>query len=97
MRPEMSPGGRNEDPVELVMYTRAGCHLCDEMERAVLVTLEPESYVLRKVDVDSQRALQDRYGMILPVLAIGGVDAFETRLVPAELRERVQSFRKVEP
>ena len=35
--------------------------------------------------------------MILPVLAIGGVDAFETRLVPAELRERVQSFRKVEP
>ena len=43
------------------MYTRAGCHLCDEMERAVLVTLEPESYVLRKVDVDSQRALQDRY------------------------------------
>lgn len=79
------------------MYTRAGCHLCDEMERTVVLSLDPETYVLRKVDVDSERALQDRYGMILPVLAIGGVDAFETRLAPGELRERVQSLRDLEP
>lgn len=89
----MSPSESSAAPVRLTLYTRAGCHLCDEMAAAVEVALEPDVYVLEHVDVDRDRALQDRYGLVLPVLAIEGEDAFETRVDASALRRRIADLR----
>lgn len=89
----MSASDPSSAPVRLTLYTRAGCHLCDEMAAAVAAALAAGTYVLEEVDVDAERALQDRYGLVLPVLAIEGEDAFETRLDPAALRRRVEGLR----
>lgn len=89
----MSAPDPSAAPVRLTMYTRAGCHLCDEMAAAVAVALAPGTFVLEEVDVDRDRALQDRYGLVLPVLAIEGEDAFETRVDAVALRRRVEDVR----
>jgi len=73
--------------VVLVLYTRRGCHLCDDLEALVRATLPAGRYRLEKVDVDGERALQDRYGMVVPVLAIEGARRveLETRVAPRDL------------
>ncbi len=52
----------------LILYTRAGCCLCEGLEERLreLELAEP----LRLVDVDGDPALQARYGLSVPVLAV---------------------------
>ncbi len=52
--------------VDLLLYTRQGCCLCEGLEEK-LRALEPAPR-LRLVDVDTDPALQARYGLEVPVL-----------------------------
>ena len=52
----------------VTLYTRAGCHLCEDAE-ALLRRL---GYDVTPVDVDADRGLQARYGDEVPVLAVNG-------------------------
>ncbi|MFZ0407751.1 MAG: glutaredoxin family protein [Cyanobium sp.] len=54
--------------VTLRLYTRAGCCLCEGLEER-LRALDPAP-VLELVDVDGDPALQARYGLEVPVLAL---------------------------
>ena len=70
----------------LTLLTRAECGLCEEMqhELAALRTrhaLPP----LTLLDVDSDRELQRRYGLKIPVLLLDQVPVCSGRLDPAEL------------
>jgi len=57
---------------ELVLYGRAGCHLCDEM-RAGLLALQAEfDFRLTEVDVGWAGDLAERYGRLVPVLEMAG-------------------------
>jgi hypothetical protein len=76
-------------PLELVLYTRTGCHLCDEMKGAIEAARLPVPYVLREVDVDSDPALAARHGLSVPVLAIDGRVAFKVRLDRERLLAKV--------
>lgn len=51
----------------LTLYTRAGCHLCEQAE-AHLQALE---YRYHPLDVDGDPALRARHGDDVPVLALG--------------------------
>ena len=57
--------------MELTLYTRAGCHLCEEMKAALAPVLREFSLPLREVDVDSDAALAARFGEEVPVLFLG--------------------------
>jgi glutaredoxin len=62
---------------EVVLYTRVGCHLCEDAE-AVLRRLRAERpFELRLVDIDRDPELADRYGVRVPVVAVDGVEHFE--------------------
>jgi hypothetical protein len=54
----------------LVLYSRSGCHLCDEMILALRLQLGPDFPVVI-VDVDSDPALELRYGERVPLLMDG--------------------------
>jgi glutaredoxin-like protein DUF836 len=54
----------------LVLYHRPGCHLCEQMLASLYVTYGDEIEV-SLVDVDSDPALKERYGLRIPVLAAG--------------------------
>jgi len=75
---------------EVVLYTRPGCHLCDEAKREILAAGVAEEYNLVEVNIDADPALAARYGWDIPVVSINGVVAFKHRLTAAEFRRELQ-------
>lgn len=68
-------------PTDLVLYTRPGCHLCDDA-RAVLVA---EGIAFEEVDITRDGALEAEYGLAIPVVELHGRCVFEAGMNPADL------------
>jgi len=69
-------------PPRTILYTRQGCHLCEEAE-AILVRhgLQPEL-----VDIDADEQLRERYNECVPVVEIAGQERFRGRINEVLLR-----------
>lgn len=67
----------------VVVYTRAGCKLCEHAER--VVAAHAGDAAVEVVDVDGDAGLADRYGVRVPVVAIDGEERFELAVDEAEL------------
>ncbi len=52
---------------------RQGCHLCDAARRVVRSVCEPDGVVWQEIDIDADPALQSRYGELVPVVLVDGV------------------------
>jgi len=82
-----------EGVARVTLYTRAGCHLCEEAERVLRAERAATAFRLELVDVDRDPVLQRRYGVRVPVVAVDGVELFEYE-VPADLlRARLSQVR----
>jgi glutaredoxin len=66
----------------VVLYTRAGCHLCDD----ALALLTAHGLQPKCVDVDHDSALRDRFNECVPVVEIDGKIRFRGRVDPRLLR-----------
>lgn len=78
---------------ELTLYGRPGCHLCDDM-RAALEAFRPQhDFSLREIDVDSDPALVERYGRLIPVLADSNGEICHYFLDPAALGQVLSKSR----
>lgn len=53
---------------QLVFYTTAGCHLCDQAKAVYQATLNPEFFQVEEVDIADDDALVERYGVRIPVI-----------------------------
>jgi glutaredoxin len=76
---------------QVVLYTRAGCCLCDDA-RAVLDRVRQDSapsFVLQERDIEADDALLRAYLERIPVVTIDGLEAFELFVDEAELRQRL--------
>jgi glutaredoxin len=71
----------------VVLYSRPGCHLCDDA-RAVL---QDEGVTFEEVDIDQDDALLKRYLERIPVISLDGADVFEFFVDRARLRELIAS------
>jgi glutaredoxin len=63
----------------VVLYSRAGCHLCDEARAVVARVCDETGVPWAEVDVDDPPApgapdLVEAYGERVPVVAVDGVD-----------------------
>lgn len=67
---------------EVTVYTRAGCHLCDD---AVALLLR-SGLTPKLVDIDADPALRQRYNECVPVVEIDGRERFRGRVNEALLR-----------
>lgn len=81
------------DGIELTVYSRTYCHLCDDMICA-LTALGPQlGFSLRVVDVDQDPSLERRYGERVPVLAAGGSEICHYHLDRPALDAYLVKFR----
>lgn len=55
----------------LTLYTRVGCHLCEEIEQQLSLLQQHHQFSLNVVDIDADSYLALRYGERVPVLAAG--------------------------
>ncbi len=67
------------DP-ELTLYSRAYCHLCDDMIAGLRSLQARFPFRLEIVDVDADDALERRYGEDVPVLVHGPTELCRHRL-----------------
>ena len=74
---------------QVTLYTRPGCHLCDEAKRAMLEALCEELYALREINIDSDPELARRYGWDIPVVLVNGVQTFKHRLAPSDFKREI--------
>ncbi len=70
----------------LTLVTRAGCHLCEDMERELAVQAEALGLAYTLQDVDADPDLQRRYGERVPVLLAAGAELCHYHLDPLSLR-----------
>jgi glutaredoxin len=75
--------------IELILYGRAGCELCHEMEILVEQEMARFEARLEKIDIDRNPELRQRFDVEVPVLFINGRKAFKYRFTPRELRKRL--------
>ena len=73
--------------IELTLYGRSYCHLCDDMKVALEQFQRGFSFVLHEVDVDSDPALEARLGELVPVLMTGA-----PQTPPGEVHELCHYF-----
>jgi hypothetical protein len=77
----------------MTLYSRPGCHLCEEMRDVALAVAREAGATFEEMDVDADPALAARYDLEIPVLCIDDVKAFSIRVTPARLRARVRDGR----
>lgn len=73
--------------IVLTLYSRPGCHLCDEMKAVVqrVVRAERVPITVEEIDVSTSEELEARYGLEIPVLLVDGRKVAKYRLTEREL------------
>ena len=74
---------------EVVIYSRPGCHLCEEAKAVMASALCDEDYTLQEVNIESDPNLLERYRNDIPVITVNGVEAFKHRLTAQEFRDSI--------
>jgi c-di-GMP-related signal transduction protein len=77
---------------QVVVYSRPGCHLCEEALKAILA-LRAEGYrfELHEVDIESEELLLKRLLERIPVVEVDGALVSELILDEAALRARLDT------
>jgi glutaredoxin len=77
---------------EVVVYSRPGCHLCEEAIAAI-VSLHDDGYrfVLHEVDIESDELLLRRHLEKIPVVEVDGVVVSELVLDRVGLRAKLDT------
>jgi glutaredoxin len=73
-------------PRDVTLYTRPGCHLCDEAKSAIAPLLQEFGVHLREVNIDEDPVLRERYSWDIPVIFIGKHKAAKHRVDLAQFR-----------
>jgi glutaredoxin len=77
-------------PRDITIYSRPGCHLCEEAKAAIASLLGEFVAALREVNIDEDPVLRERYGSDIPVIFIGTHKAAKHRVDVAQFRRQLQ-------
>ena len=69
----------------LVVYSKPGCHLCDEMKTVIARVGRSRPLVVEEVDISGDASLEALYGLEIPVLMVNGRKAAKYRISDSEL------------
>jgi len=75
--------------VLVTLYTRPGCHLCDEAKEAMLAARCADEYTLDEVNIESDPRLLHLYRNDIPVILINSIEAFRHRVATEDFRREV--------
>ena len=75
---------------DITLYSRPGCHLCEEAKTAIAPLLREFGAVLREVNIDEDAVLKERYGCDIPVIFIGAHKAAKHRVDVAQFRRQLE-------
>ena len=73
--------------IRLTIYSRPGCHLCDEMKALVarVGRQSAQPIAVEEIDITTDPDLEAQYALEIPVLLVDGKKAAKYRISEAEL------------
>jgi glutaredoxin len=77
---------------QVIIYSRPGCHLCEEVKESMRAADCPGEYTLTEINIETDPELLERYKYDIPVVTINGVEAFRHRITPGEFRLLLQNW-----
>lgn len=82
------------EPVEVLLYGRPGCHLCDEVHAEIVAMATDNGWriALREVDIESDDDLFRRCLERIPVIEVGGEVVSELLLDREALTRRIATL-----
>ena len=99
LRPAGAPDlwARTEDgrlalagPRDVTLYTRPGCHLCEEAKAQMAPLLREFGLRLREINIDADPALRERYTNDVPVIFLGARKVAKHRVDPVQFRRQLE-------
>ena len=77
----------------LTIYSRPGCHLCDEMKAIVrrVADAAMPPLAIEEIDISTDPDLEARYGLEIPVLLVDGKKAAKYRITEEALAQIVRA------
>ena len=81
-------GSESRDAADprVVLYTRAGCHLCDVAAEVVEIVCAELDEEFIAIDIDAVPELKSRFADAVPVVSVDGVLVAKWRVSPEALR-----------
>ena len=80
--------------IQIDIYSRPGCHLCDEAKTVIERVQGRFAFALRVINIEQDPALEREYGSDIPIVMINGNKAFKYRVDEAELENKVRRLWK---
>ena len=77
-------------PRVVTLYTRPGCHLCEEAKALIAPMLGEFGATLREVNIDENDVLRERYGVDIPVIFISARKAAKHRVDAVKFRRQLR-------
>jgi glutaredoxin len=74
----------------VTLYTRPGCHLCEEAKASIHAAGCDDEFTLEEINIDLDPELRDRYGNQIPVVFINQTKAFKYRVDPREFKRKLR-------
>ncbi|WP_448073474.1 glutaredoxin family protein [Georgenia yuyongxinii] len=82
-----SPGaGAGTTAPRVILYGRAGCHLCDQARTMLERVRDETGESFAEVDIDTDAGLREKYGELVPVVTVDGVQQGYWRIESARVR-----------
>lgn len=73
----------------VTLYTRVGCHLCDDAKQVIFAARGRADFDYEERDIDGDPELRRLYNEEVPVIAVDGRKAFKYRVDMNDLLKRL--------
>ena len=83
----------NRERARLTVYSRAWCHLCDDLLRALRPICEEYDAEIEVIDIDSHPQFEEAHGERVPVVVGGETELCHYFLDTAAVRAYLLNFR----
>ncbi|MBD0370675.1 MAG: glutaredoxin family protein [Pyrinomonadaceae bacterium] len=74
----------------VTLYTKPGCHLCEEAKQEMMRAEIADEYTFEEVNIEEDAAVYERYRFEIPVITVDGHKAFKHRLTAEEFKRRIR-------
>jgi glutaredoxin len=84
-------------PLDVTIYSRSGCHLCDEAKAQMAPLLKEFGAHLTEINIDNDPELRARYDYDVPVIFLGARKTAKHRVDLAQFRRQLREARTAVP
>jgi len=74
----------------VIIYSRPGCHLCQEAKATILSAGCSDEFELREVNIEEDQGAMATYQNDIPVVFINGVKVFKHKVDPREFKRKLR-------